>query len=77
MRSTIDTAAGDTLMNKLEEEYYNLMKEMALNNHKWSNERSQPKWVRGQLKADALTLLSTEVDVMIQRLDRLNVNTVS
>ena len=43
VRSTIVTVAGGTLMKKIEDEAYNLIKEMALNNYQWSNERSQPR----------------------------------
>jgi len=39
VRSMIDAAAGGTLMSKKEEEVYNLIEEMALNNYQWSNER--------------------------------------
>jgi len=42
MRSTIDAAVGGILMNKTEDEAYNLIEEMTLNNYQWSNERSQP-----------------------------------
>ena len=45
VRSTIDAVAGGTRMNKTEDEAYNLIEEMALNNYQWSNERSQPKRV--------------------------------
>jgi len=38
VRSMIDAAAGGTLMSKTEEEAYNLIEEMALNNYQWSNE---------------------------------------
>ena len=41
VRSTIGTAAGSTLMNKTEDEAYNLIEEMALNNFQWSIERGQ------------------------------------
>jgi len=40
---TIDTAAGGTLMNKTEDEAYNLIEEITLNNFQWSTERGQPK----------------------------------
>jgi len=40
VRSMIDAAAGGTLMRKTEEEAYNLIEEMALNNYQWSNERA-------------------------------------
>ena len=38
VRSTIDAAAGGTLMRKTEEEVHNIIKEMALNNFQWSSE---------------------------------------
>ena len=63
-RSTIDAAAGGTLMNITEDEAYNLIEEMTLNNFQWSTERGQPKWVGGKLEVDARTLLSTKVDAM-------------
>jgi len=75
--STIDGAAGGTLMNKTEDEAYNLIEEMSLNNFQWSTEWGQPKWVRGKIEVDALTLLSAKEDAMTQRLDRMNVNAVN
>jgi len=39
VRSMIDAATGETLVSKTEEEAYNLIEEMALNNYQWSNER--------------------------------------
>jgi len=76
-RSTIDAAAGGTLMNITEDEAYNLIEEMTLNNFQWSTERGQPKWVGGKLEVDVLTFLSAKVDVMTQRLDRINANVVN
>ena len=38
IRSTIDAAAGGTLMNKIEDEAYTLIDEMTLNNFQWSTE---------------------------------------
>jgi len=43
VRSTIDAAAGGTLMNKTEDEAYNLIEEMTLNNFEWSTETSPTK----------------------------------
>jgi len=63
---TIDAAVGGTLMNKIEDETYNLIKAMTLNNDQWSNERSQPKRVGGKFEVDALTLFTTKVDAMTQ-----------
>jgi len=77
MRSTIDAAAGGTLMNKTEDEAYNLIEEVALNNYQWSNKRSQPKRVRDKLELYAIALLNAKVDAMSQTLERLNVNSVS
>jgi len=34
----IDAVTGGTLMSKTEEEAYNLIEKMALNNYQWSNE---------------------------------------
>ena len=39
MRSTIDVAAGGTLMSKAEDKGYNLIEERMLNNFQWSMER--------------------------------------
>jgi len=77
VQSTKDAAVGGTLINKTEDEAYNLIQEMALNNFQWSTERGQPKRVGGKLEVDALTLLSAKVDAMTQWLDRMNVNVVN
>ena len=77
MWPTIGAAAGDTLMNNMEDEAYNFIEKMSLNNYQWSNEIRQPKRVGGELELDALTLVSAKVDVMTQRLDRLNANVAS
>ena len=77
VQSTIDAAVGGTLMSKTEDEAYNLIEDMALNNFQWSTEKGQPKRVGGKLEVDALTLLSAKVDAMTQRLDRMNVNAVN
>ena len=39
IRSTIDVVVGETLMSKTEDEAYNLIEEIALNNFQLSNER--------------------------------------
>jgi len=73
----IDAAAGGTLITKTEEEAYNLIEEMALNNFQWSNERGQPKRVGGKYYIDALTLLTAKMDAMTQKLDKLNVQAIN
>ena len=77
VRLMIDAAVGGTLMSKTEEEAYNLIEEMVLNNYRWSNERGQPKRVRGKYDIDALTLLTAKMDAMTQKLDKLNVHAVN
>ena len=77
VRSMIDAAARGTLMSKTEEEAYNLIEEMALNNYQWSNERGQPKRVGSKYEIDALTLLTAKMDAMTQKLDKLNVHAVN
>ena len=69
MRSTIDTAAGGTIMNKKEDKAYNLIEEMKLNNYQWSNKRSQPKRFGGKLELDATSMLFFTVDDMSQWLE--------
>ena len=65
-----------TLINKTEDEAYNLIEKMALNNFQWFTKRVRLKQVGGKLQVDALTLLSAKIDAMSQRLDRINVNAV-
>jgi len=64
-------------MNKMEDEAHNLIEEMVLNSYQWSNERSQSKQLGGKLELDATTLLSAKIDAMTQKLDHLNVNSIS
>ena len=77
VRSTIDAIAGGTLISKTEDEAYNLIKKMALNNFQWSINRTQPKRVGGKLDVNAITLVSAKIDAMTQRLDQMNVNVVN
>jgi len=77
VKSTIDAEARGTLINKTEDEAYNLIQEMTFNNFQWSIEWGQPKRVGGKSEVDALTLLSVKVDAMTQRLDRMNINAVN
>lgn len=64
-------------MSKTEDEAYNLIEEMALNNFQWTTERAQPRRVGGKLEVNAFTLLFAKVDAMTKRLDQLNVNAVN
>ena len=64
-------------MSKTEEEAYNLIEEMVLNNYQWSSEHGQLKLVGGKYDIDALTLLTEKMDAMTQKLNKLNVNAVN
>jgi len=46
MRSMIDATMGGTLKTKTEDEAYNLIEGMTLNNYQWSNERTHSKVLR-------------------------------
>ena len=48
-------------MSKTEDEAYNLIEEMTLNNFQWSTEQAQPRRVVGKLEVNAFTLLSAKV----------------
>ena len=50
VRSTIDAAAGGTLMSKTDDEAYNLIEEMALNNFQWSIKQPNPGRLEVSLK---------------------------
>ena len=64
-------------MSKTEDEAYILIKEITLNNYQWSNEGRQPKSVGGKVKLDAISMLSTKVDVISQRIEQLNIYSIS
>ena len=62
VRSMIDAAVGGTLMSKTEEQSYNLIEEMALNNYQWSSQQGQPKRVGGKYEINVLTLLAAKMN---------------
>ena len=77
VQCTIDVVAEGTLMKKMEDEGFNLIEEMALNNFPWPTKRGQPKQVGGKLEVDTLTFLSTKVNAVTLGLNRMNVNAVN
>jgi len=50
---------------------------MTLNNYQWSNSGSQHQSARGKLELYAISMLSTKLDAISKRLERLNVNFIS
>jgi len=77
VKSIIDVILGGNLMNKAEEEAYNLIEGMTLNNFQCSIEWGQPKWVGGKLQVHALTLPYAKVDAITPKLERINVDAVN
>jgi len=71
MSFMIDAVTGGALMNKIEEEEHNLIAKMTLNNYQWSNERITSKKAGVKFDANALTLLTTKIDAITQRLECL------
>jgi len=64
-------------MTKTKDEAYNLIKEMAFKYLQWSSDRTQSTRVGGKLELDIISMLSFKVHAMSQKLERLNVNSVS
>ena len=50
----MDAMVDGTLMSKMTDEAYNLIEEKTLNHYQCSNDRGQPKRVRGKFDVDAL-----------------------
>jgi len=51
--------------------------DMTLNNFQWSSKRAQPRRVGGKMELDTISILSSKVDAISQKLESLNVNSVS
>ncbi|XP_062103005.1 uncharacterized protein LOC133814000 [Humulus lupulus] len=74
-RTIIDAAAGGAFMSKSANEAYELLEEMATNNHKWPSERAgSNKKVAGVHELDAITALTTQVASLTKQLQQ---NTMS
>ena len=54
-----------------------MLEEKVLNNYQWFNAHHQPKRIGDKFDVYALTLLTSKIDVLTQRFDRLNVNAVN
>jgi len=49
-----------------------LLLEIASNNYDWSSERATPRQGNGKYNVDAVTLLTSWVDALAQKLDRVS-----
>ncbi|GKV41179.1 hypothetical protein SLEP1_g48746 [Rubroshorea leprosula] len=75
-RSIIDAATGGNLMNKIEENGYKLLDEMASNSYQWTNDRATKKGV-GLHNVDAFTSLSAQISALNKKLDNLGASAMS
>jgi len=68
---SVDAAAGDALMGKSIEAARALLEEMTSNNYHWSGERPAPKRTSGVYGVDAMDMMASKVDALVQRFDKL------
>jgi hypothetical protein len=59
IRTLIDTPSNGAFMSKSQDDAYNLLEEMAMNNYQWSNKRNTPKKTDGMHEIDAIIALTT------------------
>ncbi|XP_037491001.1 uncharacterized protein LOC119369065 [Jatropha curcas] len=71
----LDAAVGGSFEKKGIDEAYELIEEMASNNHYQNN--SERKRTTGVYKIDAITALNAKVDNMVRKLDMLTTNPVN
>ncbi|KAA3460524.1 retrotransposon gag protein [Gossypium australe] len=64
-RQLIDSATGGNLNNRTPEAAYEFIEEMSLNNYQWT----KPTKSAGVFNLDAVTMLSTQVEMMNKKLD--------
>lgn len=72
-RISLDASAGGALMNLLVDDAYNLIENMALNQHSWTSER---RGTAGKHEVDEITLLNAKVEALQRELGRKNNSTV-
>lgn len=70
----LDAVAIGTFMNKLPEKAWDLIEEMSSNAYEWSLERDFAQQVVGVNDLDAFITLTTKVDLLSRKIERLNVN---
>ncbi|XP_039146852.1 uncharacterized protein LOC120284115 [Dioscorea cayenensis subsp. rotundata] len=76
-RISVDAASGGALMNKMVDDAYNLIEDMALNHYQWTSERNTTPKPAGRHKVETLNLISAKVDALTQKFDKLNANVPS
>ena len=73
---TLDVAAGGSLMSRSQNEAYNLIEEMALNQIQYSTERGGPR-ASGRLETDMITRMAAQMDALQRQLSTMNVSAVN
>ena len=71
-RTLIDAAAGGAFMGKTQDEAYEPLEEMAMNNYQWPCDRLAPKKILGAHEADAISVLTSQVQELSQQLKSIN-----
>lgn len=67
-RTLIDAASGGEFMGKNQDDAYDLLEEMAMNNYQWPSERILPKKAMGLHEIEAITTLAAQVHTLTQQL---------
>ncbi|KAA3465598.1 Retrotransposon gag protein [Gossypium australe] len=70
-RQLIDSTAGGTLNNRTPEAAYEFIEEMSPNNYQWQVIRTKPTKSAEVYNLDAITILSTQVEMMNKKIDSL------
>jgi len=71
LKRFIDATAGGTFMRKSIEAARALLEEMISNNYHGSSERATPKRTSGVYGVDVVDLITSKVDALAQRFNRL------
>lgn len=69
-RLSIDASAGGAIMNKEPDEAYNLIEEIAINQHYWIPERKKPSPTPGMHRVDDISMLSAKIDALQMALNK-------
>ena len=70
----IDAASGGAFMKKSENDAYDLLEEMALNDQQWPNARNGIRRVAGINKNGLLSKMAAQIDLMNQKLEEMSMN---
>ncbi len=63
-------------MEKIVTEALELLERVAYHNFEWSNERRDIRRTPGVLELDAFSMINTQFDQLIKRLDRMQANVI-